>query len=397
VLPEGRFRRAYVVIALFVLSWLALAAWVWLLAARGGFWRADQRLDKTPLDLGRWPEVVAVIPARNEAAFVGQAVESLLRQDYPGRFSVVLVDDSSNDGTAEIATRAADAAGAGERLRVLRGERLPAGWTGKLWAVHQGLAEAAELAPNAAYVLLTDADIVHEPRNLRRLVAKAEGERLHLVSLMVKLRCEGAWEKLLIPAFVFFFQKLYPFPWVNDPLKRTAAAAGGCMLVRKETLAAVGGVERIRDRLIDDCALAREIKAKGPIWLGLVERTASLRPYDRLGEIWQTVARSAFEQLNRSVFALIGTLLGMLALYVVPPLAAVYGVAAGDAALALAGVGGWGLMAMAYGPTVRLYGLAPVVALTLPLAGVLYALMTADSARRHWMGSGGGWKGRSYS
>lgn len=382
---------------LLALSWLALAAWVWLLTARDGFWRADQRLDKTPPDLSRWPEVVVVVPARNEAAFVGQAVESLLRQDYPGRFLVILVDDGSDDGTAEVARRVADAAGGRDRLRILDGEPLPPGWTGKLWAVHQGLAEAGKLAPNAAYVLLTDADVVHEPANLRHLVAKADGERLDLVSLMVKLRCEGAWEKLLIPAFVFFFQKLYPFPWVNDPRASTAAAAGGCMLVRKTTLAAVGGVERIRDRLIDDCALAREIKARGPIWLGLAERTMSLRPYARLGDVWRMVARSAFEQLNRSVFALIGTLLGMLALYVVPPFAAVYGVAAGDAALALAGAGGWGLMAVAYGPTVRLYGLAPAVALTLPFAGALYALMTADSARRHWAGAGGGWKGRSYS
>ncbi|MEK7244781.1 MAG: glycosyltransferase, partial [Pseudomonadota bacterium] len=379
------------------LSGLALAAWVWLLAARGGFWRADQRLpDKTP-ELARWPEVVAVVPARNEAAFVGAAVSSLLGQDYPGRFSVVLVDDASDDGTAEIAKHAAESAGSASRFRQLRGETLPAGWTGKLWAMHQGLAEAARFAPDAVYVLLTDADIVHEPANLRRLVGHAEGERLHLVSLMVKLRCESGWEKILIPAFVFFFQKLYPFPWVHDARRRSAAAAGGCMLVRKETLAAAGGVERIRGRLIDDCALACEIKARGPIWLGLAERTMSLRPYDRLGDIWRMVARSAFEQLNRSIFALAGTLAGMLALYVVPPLAAVYGVATGAWPLALVGAAGWGLMAAAYGPTVRLYGLVPAHALTLPLAGALYALMTADSARRHWAGAPAGWKGRSYS
>jgi hopene-associated glycosyltransferase HpnB len=383
------------VTALLVSAWLALAAWVWLLLGRGGFWRADQRLGDSPPELPHWPEVVAVIPARNEAAFVGKAVASLLGQDYPGRFSVVLVDDGSDDGTAEVAKNAAEAA---QRLRVLTGAPLPAGWTGKLWAMHQGLAEGAKLAPDAAYVLLTDADIVHAPANLRRLVGKAEGENLHLVSLMVKLRCEGAWERLLIPAFVFFFQKLYPFPWVNDPRRSTAAAAaGGCMLVRKETLAAAGGVERIRDRLIDDCALARLIKTKGPIWLGLATRTASLRPYAQLGDVWRMVARSAFEQLNRSLLALIGTVVGMAVLYIVPPLAAIYGMALGDAPLALAGAGGWGLMAAAYGPTVRLYGLAPGYALTLPLAGALYALMTMDSARRHWQGEGGGWKGRSYS
>ncbi|MBM3582364.1 MAG: glycosyltransferase, partial [Alphaproteobacteria bacterium] len=274
---------------------------------------------------------------------------------------------------------------------------LAPGWTGKLWAVHQGLAEAACFAPPSAYVLLTDADIVHESATLRRLVAKAETEQLYLVSLMVKLRCEAGWEKLLIPAFIFFFQKLYPFPWVNDPNRPTAAAAGGCMLVRRDTLADIGGVEHIRDRLIDDCALAREVKARGPIWLGLAEHAFSLRPYDRLGEVWRMVARSAFEQLNRSLSALLGTLAGMVVLYVVPPVAAVYGVAAGEGFAALSGTGAWGLMAVAYAPTVRLYGLAPAYTLTLPLAGVLYALMTLDSARRHWAGKGGGWKGRSYS
>ncbi|MBM3732795.1 MAG: glycosyltransferase [Acidimicrobiia bacterium] len=380
-----------------VASGLALAAWACLLVARGGFWRADQRLFDVGPGPAAWPEVVAVIPARDEAAFVGRAVESLLRQDYPGRFTVELVDDNSRDGTADVARKAAAGVGAPERLRVVTGAPLAPGWTGKLWAVHQGLAEAACFAPPSAYVLLTDADIVHESATLRRLVAKAETEQLYLVSLMVKLRCEAGWEKLLIPAFIFFFQKLYPFPWVNDPNRPTAAAAGGCMLVRRDTLADIGGVEHIRDRLIDDCALAREVKARGPIWLGLAEHAFSLRPYDRLGEVWRMVARSAFEQLNRSLSALLGTLAGMVVLYVVPPVAAVYGVAAGEGFAAFAGVGAWGLMAAAYAPTVRLYGIAPPYMLTLPLAGVLYALMTLDSARRHWAGKGGGWKGRSYS
>jgi len=380
-----------------VASGFALAAWAWLLVARGGFWRADQRLPDAGPGPAAWPGVVAVIPARDEAAFVGRSVESLLRQDYPGRFTVVLVDDNSLDGTADVARKAATNAHAAERLRVVAGASLAPGWTGKLWAVHQGLAEAARFAPDAAYVLLTDADIVHEPASLRRLIAKAETERLCLVSLMVKLRCEAGWEKLLIPAFVFFFQKLYPFPWVNDPNRPTAAAAGGCMLVRRDTLADIGGVERIRGRLIDDCALAREVKGQGPIWLGLAEHAFSLRPYDRLDEVWRMVARSAFEQLNRSLSALLGTLAGMVVLYVVPPVAAVYGVAAGEGFAALSGTGAWGLMAVAYAPTVRLYGLAPAYTLTLPLAGVLYALMTLDSARRHWAGKGGGWKGRSYS
>jgi hopene-associated glycosyltransferase HpnB len=263
LLPQGHIRRIAVVTALDVAGGLALAAWAWLLVARGGFWRADQRLTDAGSELATWPTVVAVIPARDEAASVGRAVESLLRQDYPGRFTVVLVDDNSRDGTADAARKAATNANATERLRVVAGAPLATGWTGKLWAVHQGLAEAARFAPNAAYVLLTDADVVHEPAGLRRLVAKAETERHALVSLMVKLRCEAGWEKLLIPAFVFFFQKLYPFPWVNDPNRPTAAAAGGCMLVRRDTLSDIGGVERIRNRLIDDCALARAIKVRG--------------------------------------------------------------------------------------------------------------------------------------
>lgn len=373
----------------------ALVAWAGLLLFRGDFWRADQRLDDGAPEPARRPDVVAVVPARNEAAGVGRAVSSLLGQDYPGRFSVVLVDDNSDDGTADVARRAAAALNGAERLHVVAGQPLAQGWTGKLWAVHQGLAEAERVQPTAAYVLLTDADIVHDPGTLRRLVAKAEGR--HLVSLMVKLRCEAFWEKLLIPAFVFFFQKLYPFPWVNDPARATAAVAGGCMLARRDTLAAIGGIAAIRDRLIDDCALAAAIKPQGSIWLGLAERETSLRPYDRLGDVWDMVARSAFEQLNRSWLALVGTILGMVVLYVVPPLAALYGVASGDAGAALAGAGGWGLMAVGYRPTVRLYDLPAWIALTLPLAGLLYAAMTADSARRHGQGRGGGWKGRSYS
>ena len=374
---------------------LSLVVWAGLLRFRGNFWHADQRLSDAPPALSHWPEVVAVIPARNEADGVGRAVASLLGQDYPGRFSAVLVDDNSDDGTADIARRAA--AGGTERLKIVTGAPLAEGWTGKLWAVHQGLAEAERFAPAAAYVLLTDADIVHESGTLARLVGRAQSENRHLVSLMVKLRCRAFWEKLLIPAFVFFFQKLYPFPWVNDPARATAAAAGGCMLVRRDTLAAIGGIAAIRDRLIDDCALAAAIKREGPIWLGLAVHEESLRPYDHLADVWDMVARSAFEQLNRSWAALLGAVLGMVLLYVVPPLAALYGGAAGDGPACVAGLGGWALMALAYRPTVRLYGLSGWIALTLPVAGVLYTAMTADSALRHWRGRGGGWKGRSYS
>ena len=381
--------------ALALIASFALASWAGLLLFRGNFWRADQRLADAPLDFAHWPEVVAVVPARNEADGVGRAVASLLGQDYPGCFSVILVDDNSEDGTAEIARRAA--ANNAERLKIVTGAGLASGWTGKLWAVHQGLTAAERFAPAAVYVLLTDADIAHHPGTLRCLVARADSGGCHLVSLMVKLRCQAFWEKLLIPAFVFFFQKLYPFPWVNDPAEDTAAAAGGCMLVRRDTLAAIGGIAAIRNQLIDDCALAAAIKARGPIWLGLAERETSLRSYDRLADIWDMVARSAFAQLDRSLLALLVAVLGMVLLYVVPPLAALYGGAAGEGGALVAGMGGWGLMAAAYRPTVRLYDLPGWVALTLPVAGILYTAMTVDSAVRHWRGQGGGWKGRSYS
>jgi hopene-associated glycosyltransferase HpnB len=381
------------VTALGVAAVAAFAIWIWLLFMRGGFWRADQRLPAAPPERPAWPVVVAVVPARNEAATIVAAVASLLGQDYPGGVRVVVVDDHSDDGTAEKARAAANGF---DRLTVVIGAALPSGWTGKLWAVHQGLAAAARVAPEAVYVLLTDADIVHDPLNLRRLVAKAEAGRLDLVSLMVLLHCRGFWERLLMPAFVFFFQKLYPFPRVNDPERPEAAAAGGCMLVRRRALDAAGGVAAIRDRLIDDCALASALKRSGPIWLGLTEEVRSLRVYESLGDIWRMVARAAFTQLDHSWLALAGTVAGMTVVYMVPPLAVALGLAAGDAVSAAGGSIAWLMMAVAYGPTLRLYGLGPGWAFALPTAGVLYTLMTLDAARRHWQGRGGAWKGRHY-
>jgi len=367
---------------------LSALIWLFLVLARGGFWRADQRLGRAG-ELERWPDVVAVIPARNEAETIGETVSSLLAQDYPGDFRVVVVDDNSTDGTGR-------AAGLSSRLRVISGRPLQDGWTGKLWAVNQGLELAGEIAPDAEYVLLTDADITHDPGNLRELVFKAEGENLHLVSLMVKLRCQSFWERLLIPAFVFFFQKLYPFAWVNDPANRMAAAAGGCMLIRLDTLRRAGGVEPIRDRLIDDCAMAALIKAEGPIWLGLAGRTFSSRRYTRLSEIWHMVARTAFVQLDHSLFNLVGTVVAMVVIYLMPPTGIVAGLILDVPGLILLGVAGWGMMSAAYRPTLKLYAMPPLFALTLPVSGLLYTLMTISSAVRHWRGAGGAWKGRSY-
>jgi hopene-associated glycosyltransferase HpnB len=370
---------------LFGAALLSLSLWAGMVMVHRRFWRADQRLEEAG-ELETWPRVAAVIPARDEAATIGRTVTSLLAQDYPGELLVIVVDDNSDDGTAE-------AAGSNPRLRVVAGQPLAEGWTGKLWAVGQGVREAGEAS---GYLLLTDADIEHDPGNVRRLVFKAEAEGRHLVSLMVKLRCESVWERLLIPAFVFFFLKLYPFPAVNDPHSRTAAAAGGCMLVRRETLAQAGGIDAIRSEVIDDCALARLIKKRGPIWLGLATRTRSLRAYDGLAEIWDMVARTAYVQLRHSVPALAGTVVGMAVIYLVPPLAFAVGTALRDGALAAAGLLAWLVMALAYGPTLALYGRSVAWAVALPAAAGLYTLMTVSSAYRHWRGRGAAWKGRHY-
>ncbi len=370
---------------LFWAALVSLALWAGMVMVHRRFWRADQRLEEAR-ELASWPMVTAVIPARNEAATIGRTVGSLLAQDYPGELSVIVVDDNSDDGTAA-------AAGSDARLRVIPGAALADGWTGKLWAVSQGVREAGT-APD--YLLLTDADIEHDPGNLKRLVYKAETDGRHLVSLMVKLRCESFWERLLIPAFVFFFQKLYPFPAVNDPNSRIAAAAGGCMLVRRETLEAAGGIDAIRSAVIDDCALARLIKKRGSIWLGLATRTRSLRAYDGLVEIWDMVARTAYVQLRHSPLALVGTLAGMAVIYLVPPLAFAVGTALRQGPLASAGMIAWLLMALAYAPTLALYGRFVAWALVLPVSAGLYTLMTLSSAMRHWRGRGAGWKGRHY-
>jgi hopene-associated glycosyltransferase HpnB len=378
-------------IALAVAAGLSLSAWLWLILLHGGFWRCDQRLGDARISAGDdAPPVTVVIPARNEAESIGQTIGALLAQDYPGRLDIILVDDSSTDGTAGIARQAAGEDG---RLRIITNSPLPEGWVGKMWAVNAGLAEVGD---EAAYVLLTDADIRHAPDLLSRLVAKAESESRVLVSLMVRLNCETFWEKLLIPAFVYYFQKLYPFRRVNDPANRTAAAAGGCMLADAAALRRAGGVERIRNAIIDDCALARELAKQGPVWLGLASRTVSLRRYDRLSEIWDMVARTAYTQLGYSPLMLAGSVIGMLWLYLLPPVALLAGLWAGDPAVAVSGGVALLLMCTSYLPVLRLYRQPAPLALTLPVAGLLYGLMTLSSGYRHWRGRGGGWKGRTY-
>jgi hopene-associated glycosyltransferase HpnB len=365
-----------------------LAVWLYLLAARGGFWLARERDDRPePPAPAAWPEIVAVIPARDEAASIGQTVQSLLGQDYPA-LQAIVVDDGSQDGTAAIATNAAAAVGASERLAVLSGRPLPPGWTGKLWAVKQGVEAASARQPK--YLLLTDADIVYAPGALRRLVARAEQQQTVLTSIMVKLRCASFSERCLIPAFVFFFQMLYPFAWVNRPERATAAAAGGCMLVRGDALAASGGIAAIRGALIDDCALAKQMKAVGPIWLGLSRHVTSIRAYDGFGPIRRMVTRSAYAELNYSPLRLIATTLGMTLVFLAGPLLAIFA----TGIPAWLGAATWSLMIIAYQPTLRLYRLSPLWGLALPAIAFVYTLWTNESALQYARGQGGQWKGR---
>lgn len=374
---------------------LSLVIWVFLLLFWGQFWRVDQQLKTTANKLQHLPTVCIVVPARNEANVITVSLRSLLLQDYPGDFEIFLVDDQSTDGTANFAQGVAYAVDKLEQLHIIYNADLPTGWTGKLWAMEQGIQKANQLQPD--YLLLTDADIEHDINNLWRLVTKAETENLDLVSLMVKLRCQSFWEKLLIPAFVFFFQKLYPFRWVNNPKKSTAAAAGGCILIRRETLEKIGGLQIIHQELIDDCSLAKVVKShSGKIWLGLSSLTSSLRPYDSLETIWNMVARSAYTQLNYSPLLLILSVLGMLLVYILPILGMILGLIMGNVLIIITGLLTWLLMTFAYFPMIAFYKCPLWLAFCLPIIAFLYTLMTLDSANRHWQGKGGAWKGRVY-
>jgi hopene-associated glycosyltransferase HpnB len=384
---------------------LAAIAWVYLLAGHGGYWRTGQRLPPAAADPVPWPSVAAVVPARNEATVLPDTLPTLLGQDYPGPFSVVLVDDDSSDGTASVARSLSE--NGPERVRLVAGRPTPAGWAGKVWAMQQGVLAAGD----SRYLLFTDADIGYAPGTVAALVRAAEADDRGLVSQMALLRAATFWERLLVPAFVYFFAQLYPFKRINKPGARTAAAAGGCMLVRRDALAAAGGLDQIRGARIDDVALGRLLKSPPePVrcWLGLTTSVVSRRPYPRLAGLWDMIARSAYTQLRYSPAALAGTLAGLLWLYALPPAAALGGLAwlamkgegevgggAAAAWLAAAGLAGWAIMAASYVPILRLYRLSPLRAPCLPLIAMLYAAMTADSARRYHLGQGGQWKGRT--
>lgn len=375
------------------LSILSLVTWLYLMLFHGRFWHADQRLTDKPHDLSDWPDVCAVIPARNEEMTIRQTVRSLLDQDYPGDFLICVVNDNSDDDTVAEANAAALSKDDKKRLKVINGAPLTEGWVGKMWAVSQGL----ENAGSSKYVLLTDADIAHDQMSVRKLLSKAELENLGLVSEMVRLNCVSFWETLLIPPFVYFFQKLYPFPKINDPENQLAGAAGGCMLVRREDLAAAGGIERIKDKVIDDCSLAAIIKPIRPVWLGLSETTKSIRPYNDLSSIWGMVARTAYVQLRFNPLLLIGTILSLMIIYLLPVAGLIAGIAANELALMLVSALAWTIMWWTMLPTLELYGRSSVWGLLLPIAGFFYTLMTLDSARRHYQGQGGAWKGRTYT
>ena len=391
-------------LALSIACVMAAAAWTYLLAGHGGYWRTTQWLPRAAREPDAWPDVTAVVPARNEAAMLPVTLPALLGQEYPGTLAVVLVDDRSTDGTGEAAAAlGAGPPATGRALRVIGGTEPPPGWAGKVWAMAQGL----DAAGPSGYVLFTDADIALAPAVLRDLVTAAEADDRDLVSQMALLRAASGWERVVVPAFVYFFSQLYPFRRVNVPGSRTAAAAGGCMLVRRGALDKSGGLAPIAGALIDDVAMGRMIKRqRGRCWLGLSRQVVSVRPYPGLASLWQMVARSAYTQLNYSPALLAGTILGLLFLYALPPVGAIAGLAllAGGAPAAAtvpaavtagAGLAGWALMSLSYLPMLRLYQLSPLRAPGLPLIALLYAGMTADSARRHHTGRGAQWRGRS--
>jgi hopene-associated glycosyltransferase HpnB len=412
-----------------LLSSVSVLAWAYLIVGRGQFWRTDQRLPESVPLMGRgsrWPRVAVVVPARNEAEVLPDTLPALLRQDYPGPCRVFLVDDRSSDGTGDAARRLAREMDCEERLTVVEGAPLPEGWSGKVWAMQQGVQASSGM--QAGFVLFTDADIWHPQDSVRRLVNKAMSEQLDMASLMVRLRVSTFWERLLIPAFVYFFAKLYPFCWVNNRRKPAAAAAGGCILVSRSSLERSGGLEAIADALIDDCSLAHRIKrhtraracpkpveGEGRIWIGLTQELRSIRPYDALSPIWNMVSRTAYAQLGFSPLMLASTVLAMLALYLVPPASALCGVSlivlqidnvtqTGNAAqidfvgvwLAVTGLIAWAMMSTSYLPMLRWHGTPRLFAPLLPVIGVLYTLMTVDSALRWHRGKGGAWKGRTY-
>lgn len=367
---------------------LSLAAWTYLLFARGTFWRIPCPQPAIPTT--NRPRIVAVIPARNEADVIARAITSLVHQQIDAKFRIILIDDASSDRTAELALQAASGVGMSDCVTILHSAPLPPGWSGKVWAQHQGIAKALECSPD--YLLLTDADIEHAPDNLASLISLAETNRTDLTSFMVKLHCKCWFERWLIPAFVFFFFMLYPPAWIRNRKRPTAGAAGGCMLIRPAALMKAGGMESIRNEIIDDCTLARAIKKSGGnLWLAPTETARSIRPYESLSEIGHMISRSAFNQLGHSTLLLVITVFGLAILYLLP-VALLFSRSTLPISLGLATLAA---MLITYSPMVRFYKLSSFWALTLPTAAVFYIGATIHSAIRYWSGTGGMWKGRA--
>ncbi|HTV95271.1 MAG TPA: glycosyltransferase [Steroidobacteraceae bacterium] len=362
-----------------LLALLSLGIWIYLIAAHGAFWLSRPELAPVPRAPG--PPVDIVVPARDEEATIGAVVASLLAQDYAGSFTVTVVDDNSTDRTAE-------RAGAAPSLGIVRGAPKPEGWVGKMWALEQGAARGT-----APLILFTDADIVHEPRHLSTLVAHLQGSRLDMASEMVRLNCVSLAERALVPAFVYFFQMLYPFRRANDPRSNTAAAAGGTILIRRGALERIGGVHAIREALIDDVSLARAVKRSGgSIFIGHSTLAVSIRPYPAFADIWRMIARTAFTQLRYSAWLLLGTVLGLSLVWLVPPVAAL----TGSGAVRACGVAACVLAASSYLPTLARYRRSYLWSLALPLIALFYMAATVGSAADHWRGAGARWKSRSY-
>jgi len=373
-----------------ILAALSLSVWIYLAVVHGDFWRISRSMGPATVQSAGngLPLVAAVVPARDEADVIAPSITSLLQQQG-SRVHVILIDDSSSDGTASVAIAAAESAKHSDRLSVIPGLPLPAGWSGKLWAVHQGVEKAMSLNPG--FILLTDADIVHAPDNVQRLLAKAQSGNYDLVSIMVKLHCQSFAERALIPAFVFFFLMLYPPSWITNPRRKAAGAAGGCILLRPDALARAGGIAAIRHEIIDDCALAARVKSSGgKIWLGLTQDTHSIRPYPSFAAIGRMISRAAFNQLRHSTLLLLGAILGLAVTYLAPPALLL----SRHLVPALLGAAAWFLMSICFWPFVRLYRLNVLWSLLLPATALFYMGATVHSAFRFWMGKGGEWKGR---
>ena len=375
-----------------LLALVSVAIWSTLIFFRGQFWRADQKLSNSTANLSKSPEIVIIIPARNEESTIGQSILSLLQQDYKGIMSIIVVNDNSQDNTVEVVKSISHGC---DNIHLINGSKTPNDWTGKLWSMAQGVKFARKNFCHANYYLFSDSDILHHPKNLTELTAKALSGNLALVSLMVKLRCSSVWERLLMPAFIFFFQKLYPFSLVNDPKKSNAAAAGGCMLVNCDDLEKAGGLTKIKAEIIDDCRLAALLKQTNRIWIGLTRSTKSLRKYQSFSEVSRMVSRTAFVQLNFSGLNLFFALIGMLIIYLIPVFSILVGIVTKDLILLPLGLIAWVTMFFAYIPTVTFYNRPIWEASLLPISALLYSGMTIISAWRYTFGRAPRWKGRS--